>query len=165
MLTKMNDKLLFVFTIACWDRSTKGYIARPEKREVNFQTGAAKGGNTAVPLPHISSVLFLFSQLWSHLFFLMLSSGSPQAIKYQRTQETLFEMTCYPQRALEQFDEALLAIARSKGPRTPSRTTDSNTDCAFVLKTHLLLLFPKLGDPPPPPFQSSSGMKGLMTSV
>ena len=34
--------------------------------------------------------------------------------------------------------------ARHKGPRTPSRTTDANVDCAFV-ENALVFVVPKIG--------------------
>ena len=47
---------------------------------------------------------------------------------------------------------------RRGGPRTLSRTTDANLDCAFV-ETALVFVVPKIGKPRPPSFQTTLPLK------
>ena len=68
-----------------------------------------------------------------------------------QTLEVLFELTRRPSRALNSPCALLLELQRSKdtdrcagGPRTTSRTTDANLDCAFV-ENALVYVVPKIG--------------------
>ena len=62
------------------------------------------------------------------------------------TIEGLFELTRCPSRALalprtcprEKQGHRQVCRAKRRGPRTLSKTTDANLDCARLLKTHLI---------------------------
>ena len=86
------------------------------------------------------------------LSFLPVTPSSPS-----RSLEGLFELTRRPSRALDSPRALLPELQRYKdtvrcaalgaevrGPRTPSRTTDANLDCAFV-ENALLFVVPNIG--------------------